>query len=120
MIRFSHNPWSRRFWRPTHKDDWTGCTASGMWVEGLDKGKPKKVRCPDCRKRLKPLEVYCVGGEWVGYRLPRHKPKGKQVQAEPVSPEEAGQYRRVTGGGGASLFRIRRSWKRYGRKRRSG
>jgi hypothetical protein len=33
------------------------------------------VRCPTCNRRLKLQARYCIGGEFVGWRIPPHKAK---------------------------------------------
>lgn len=90
--------------RPSKKPDHNWCTAAGYiaYVDGrrntrnpkmeIDKNIPvhiKKyethntykvrkdflVRCPTCKKRLKPKAQFCIGGEITGWELPRHKTK---------------------------------------------
>lgn len=60
---------------PKHEHDWEGCPGSDTDLPTLE--KRKKVRCPECKRRLLPYAVHCVGGEFVCWKLPRHKPKGK-------------------------------------------
>lgn len=57
----------------------------GNWCDGsdgwADVQKRKIVRCPKCRRRLLVRSIYCVGGEFVGWKVPLHKtrwPKGKK------------------------------------------
>ena len=37
-------------------------------------------RCSACNKRMLPKAKYCVGGEFVGWKLPLHKPKGHKIK----------------------------------------
>ncbi len=39
---------------------------------GIPSGKHPLVRCPQCSRRLKVRAMYCVGGEFVGWKLPEH------------------------------------------------
>lgn len=48
------------------------------WVDYIS--KRVVVRCPTCNKSVLPSERYCVGGEFVGYRIPRHKKKGWKIK----------------------------------------
>jgi hypothetical protein len=52
------------------KKEW--CKYKPDWIEYTGW---KKYRCPICKKRLYPSKKYCVGGEFVGYKLPLHKEK---------------------------------------------
>ena len=52
------------------KREW--CEGADTWVE---QSKRKIVRCPVCNKRLLTRTIYCVGGEFVGYKIPPHKEK---------------------------------------------
>ncbi len=36
-------------------------------------GKRRKIRCVVCNRRLLIRTIFCVGGEFVGYRMPPHK-----------------------------------------------
>jgi len=49
------------------------CEYEPDWVD-VD-SKKRKRRCPICGKRLYPSPKFCVGGEFVGYKLPKHKEK---------------------------------------------
>jgi len=40
------------------------------WVQIKER---KRVRCPTCNRRLLVREQYCVGGEFVGFKIPPHK-----------------------------------------------
>lgn len=48
------------------------CKGAGRWVRT---DKRKITRCPVCRRRLLSTLVFCVGGEFVGYKVPKHKEK---------------------------------------------
>lgn len=37
------------------------------------------IRCGSCSRRLHPKAVYCVGGEFTCFALPRHKTKVTRV-----------------------------------------
>lgn len=34
-----------------------------------------KIRCPSCGRRLTPRIVFCIGGEYAGQKIPKHKEK---------------------------------------------
>jgi len=54
-----------------------------MWCEQRDwvPDGDRYYRCSSCNKRLWPKETFCVGGEFIGYRLPKHKVKGHKIKA---------------------------------------
>lgn len=52
------------------------CSANTDWVDD----NRRMYRCSQCNKRLHPREMYCAGGEFVGYRLPKHKKKGWKIK----------------------------------------
>ncbi len=54
------------------------CNGGNEWADP----QPKKitiVRCSTCNRRLTVRSIYCVGGEFVGYKIPEHKPKGYKI-----------------------------------------
>jgi hypothetical protein len=54
-----------------YKEDWV---KPGI-LQSREISARKKYRCPICNKRLYPSIRNCVGGEFVGFKLPRHKAK---------------------------------------------
>ena len=48
--------------------------ASLPWAEtpSPDRGK---VRCPKCNRRLQLRARFCIGGEFVAWAIPNHKPR---------------------------------------------
>jgi hypothetical protein len=65
-----HNPFVEALKKPAHAHDWEACDGSYRWVES---DKRKRVRCPVCNRRLLPYAEHCIGGEFISYRIPRHK-----------------------------------------------
>jgi len=63
--------------KKAHEHDWEACPGSYEWITGLM--KRKKVRCPECGRRLLPTEEEDENG-FVAYAFPRHKPKKKKGQ----------------------------------------
>lgn len=48
----------------------------GAGQQGIPKGPERAIRrCPKCGKRLYLRAGYCVGGEFVTWLLPDHKPR---------------------------------------------
>lgn len=52
------------------------------WCEGgtpprdyVESDKRRIVRCPVCNRRLMLQQIFCVGGEFVGFKIPPHKAK---------------------------------------------
>lgn len=66
--------------KPKKKREITWCSmgpnADSPWINLLENDKNKMVRCPKCGKRLKAKPLFCIGGEFVGYKFPKHKNKG--------------------------------------------
>lgn len=64
---------------PRHKHDWNACEGSNKEVNfsisSNKKNKRKKIRCPNCNRRLLPYSLHCVGGEFISWMIPRHKSK---------------------------------------------
>lgn len=50
--------------------EWCEYPQVGDWVK-----YKRVIRCPVCRKRLRPRKQFCTGGEFVGWKLPKHKKK---------------------------------------------
>lgn len=48
----------------------------GAGQQSIPKGPERAIkRCPSCGKRLRLRATYCVGGEFVRWQLPDHKPR---------------------------------------------
>ena len=56
-------------------NDW--CQIENVWVDD----NIRKYRCPECNKRLIPMEVINrFSGEFIGFKLPPHKTKGHKIK----------------------------------------
>jgi hypothetical protein len=62
----------RGAWCPDRS--WIEQSRSRWHAEGIEN---PIVRCPTCNRRLRLKACYCVGGEFVGWRIPPHKAKEK-------------------------------------------
>jgi hypothetical protein len=61
----------------------------GAGQQGIPKGPPRAIkRCPKCGKRLRLRASYCIGGEWVGWFIPDHKPRVMRAK----SPKRKNSY----------------------------
>ncbi len=62
------------FRRFVHYREWTYGEPYLPWGETPGGIQPTK-RCPRCSRRLKLKANFCVGGEFVNWSIPEHKPR---------------------------------------------
>lgn len=61
----------RKFNKP---DEWRSYKNGPPYGE-LSRSYAPMQRCPRCNRRLIMKAMYCVGGEFVSWAIPRHKPR---------------------------------------------
>lgn len=66
----------------------------GVWrgpTDYISKGLHPISRCPKCRRRLTMKARYCVGGEFVCWELPEHKPRVTRTKSPKRQSKKAGR-----------------------------
>lgn len=55
--------------------------------------KRRQIRCPRCKRRLLPVSIHCIGGEFVCWALPPHKLPPRK-KAKPQRKERKARFAR--------------------------
>lgn len=61
----------------------------GIKTYGRD-WRRRQIRCPRCGRRILPVSIHCIGGEFICWALPPHKELAKK-KAKPKRKVRAGR-----------------------------